>query len=62
MDSSKPKGPDPRDQPAKAPKSAGRVPRAGDEIEEEEMDEAQADGRVHAQSRTPTIAPGRRDG
>lgn len=49
------------DRPAEAPKSAGRVPRAGDEIEEEEMAEAQADGRVHAQSRTPTISPGRRD-
>lgn len=43
------------------PKSAGRVARPSDEIEEEEMDEAQADGRVHAQSRTPTIAPGGRD-
>jgi hypothetical protein len=39
---------------------AGRVPRAGDAIEEEEMSEAQADGRVHAPSGTPTIAPGRR--
>lgn len=62
MSSIKPRGPDQRKQPAEAPKSAGRVPRAGDEIEEEEMDEAQADGRVHAQSRTPTIAPGRREG
>jgi hypothetical protein len=46
--------------PREVPKSAGRVPRAGDEIEEEEMAEAQADGRVHAQSQTPAISPGRR--
>jgi hypothetical protein len=48
--------------PRQVPRSAGRVARPSDEIEEEEMKEAQADGRVHAQSRTPTIAPGdRRD-
>ena len=60
----KPEKPNPADRALEAAKkmgkSAGRVPRAGDEIEEEEMREAQADGRVHAQSRTPAIAPGRR--
>lgn len=49
-----------REAAKRVPKSAGRVARPSDEIEEEEMPEAQADGRVHAQSGTPTIAPGRR--
>lgn len=47
--------------PRQVPKSAGRVARPSDEIEEEEMPEAQADGRVHAQSKGPALSPGRRD-